>query len=92
MERVGLGCRTAATHLRTSLMNILAVPYMRRDSQVRRTPLRQSCTITARKARSFPAADGGGRTRSRLRSLIVSVLEMSLPDPPAASRGPHLRA
>eukprot|EP00965_Chrysotila_dentata_P198612 6178904-Pleurochrysis_carterae.AAC.1 len=63
MERVGLGCRTAATHLRISLMSIIRWQYVicDVDSQVRRTSLlQQNCTITARKARSFSAADGGG--------------------------------
>eukprot|EP00965_Chrysotila_dentata_P105980 3499909-Pleurochrysis_carterae.AAC.1 len=63
MERVGLGCRTAATHLRTSLSSIIRWQYLMCDvdSQVRRTPIPQNCTIAARKARSFPAADGGER-------------------------------
>eukprot|EP00965_Chrysotila_dentata_P013423 444424-Pleurochrysis_carterae.AAC.1 len=118
MERMGLGCRTAATHLRTPY-HPFAVPCMAKGNveelkciyevrlitankfipsqvyfainachklhasiiysshgsphplfctcyimrcglQVNRAPQQQSCKITARKVRNFPAADKGG--------------------------------
>eukprot|EP00965_Chrysotila_dentata_P130219 4306083-Pleurochrysis_carterae.AAC.1 len=85
MERVGLGCRTAATHLRTSFMSIIHLQYLicDVDSQARRAPQQQRCTITARKARSFPAADGG---RENLLIAFEHVGDVpSGPGSPAAS-------